>query len=136
MAQDLANVAVSVAKNIIDYCFGTEEESVQRALLGVTIIVSDSKAVYDGQTGYVRIEETISVYEVSEGALADGVLMAGDVFVSASLNGRSMDVTRQHHVIDMMLDARVGDTVTYVILREGVEITVSMTITEDCITEY
>ena len=131
-----SNVAVSVAKNIIDYCFGTEEESVQRALLGVTIIVSDSKAVYDAQTGYVRIEETISVHEVSRGALADGVLMAGDVFVSASLNGRSMNITRQYNVIDMMLDARVGDTVTYVILRNGVEMTVSMTITENCITEY
>lgn len=131
-----SNIAVAIAENIIYYCFETEEESVQRALLGVAVIVSDSKAVYDSQTGYVRIEETVSVYEVSEGALADGVLMAGDVFVSASLNGRSMNITRQYNVIDMMLDARVGDTVTYVILREGVEMTVSMTITEDCITEY
>lgn len=131
-----SNVAVAVADNIIYYCHGTEEENVQRALLGITIIVSDSRAVYDGETGYVTIEQTISVQEVSSGSLAEGLLAEGDILVEASLNGRTLSVTRQHTVIDMMLDARVGDTVTYVILRDGEELTVNMTITEDCITEY
>ena len=62
-----SNVAVSIAENIIDYCYGTEEERVQRALLGITVSTSDSKAVYDSDTGLFTIEETISVYEVTSG---------------------------------------------------------------------
>lgn len=50
-----SNVAVSIAENIIDYCYGTDTERVQRALLGITVSTSDSKAVYDSTTGLVSI---------------------------------------------------------------------------------
>ena len=33
--------------------------------------------------------------------------------------------TRQYHVIDLMLDVRVGDEVVFTLLRDGNEITVS-----------
>lgn len=131
-----SNIAVSIADNIIDYCYGTEEERVQRAILGITVITSDSKAVYNGQTGFVHIEETVKVYEIVEDSLAEGVLKEGDVLVSASVNGESFEITRKHHVIDMMLDVRVGDTVSFCILRDGSEKEVSITITEDCLTSY
>ena len=116
--------------------YGTDTERVQRALLGITVSTSDSKAVYDSTTGLVSIEETVSVYEVSSGSLADGVLQAGDVLVSATINGNTTEITRQYHIIDMMLDVRVGDVVTLHILRAGEEKTVSITITEDCLTAY
>lgn len=131
-----SNVAVSIAENIIDYCYGTEEERVQRALLGITVSALDSKAVYDSTTGLISIKEIVSVYEVSSGSLADGVLQAGDVLVSANINGNTTEITRQYHIIDMMLDVRVGDVVTLHILRAGEEKTVSITITEDCLTAY
>jgi len=35
-----------------------------------------------------------------------------------------------------MLDVRVGDIVTFNILRDGEEKSVSLTITEKCLTEY
>ena len=131
-----SNVAVSIAENIIDYCHGTDEKRVQRALLGITVTASDSKAIYDSEKGTIYIEETVSVYEVSKNSLADGALMAGDVLVSATLNGETTEITRQYHIIDMMLDVRVGDVVTLHILRAGEEKTVSITITEDCLTAY
>lgn len=131
-----SNVAVSIAENIIHYCHGTDNERVQRALLGITVSASDSKAVYNSETGYISIEEKISVYEVSEGSLADGLLLPGDVLASVTLGGNTTQITRQYHVIDMMLDVRVGDTVTFNIIRDGAENTVSITITEDCLTEY
>ena len=131
-----SNVAVSVAENIINYCYGTDTERVQRALLGITVSTSDSKAVYDSTTGFITIEETVSVYEVSSGSLADGVLQAGDILVSATVGGNTTDLTRQYHIIDMMLDVRAGDVVTLKILRAGDEKTVSITITEDCLTAY
>ena len=131
-----SNVAVSIAENIIYYCFGKEGERVQRAMLGITISTTDSKAVYDPDTATISVKETVTVHEVSEGGLAYGAVIAGDVLVSAVLNGRTYEITRQHHVIDMMLDARVGDVVTMNVIRDGVETSVSFTIVEECLTEY
>ena len=127
---------MSIAENIIDYCYGTDEERVQRALLGITVSTSDSKAIYNSETGSFTIEETVSVYEVTEGSLADGILQAEDVLVSATLNGEVTEITRQYHIIDMMLDVRVGDVVILNILRSGEKKTVSITITEGCLTAY
>ena len=131
-----SKIAVSIAENILDYCYGTDNERVQRALLGITVSTSDSKAVCDSATGLITIEETVSVYDVSEGSLADGVLQADDILVSATVGGNTTHITRQYHVIDMMLDVRAGDVVTFNILRGGEEKSVDITITEDCLTAY
>ena len=131
-----SNVVVSIAENIIDYCYEKDTQRVQRALIGITVSTSDSKSVYNSTTGLISIEETVSVYEVSSGSLADGVLKSGDVLVSATVNDNTTEIRRQHHVIDMMLDVRVGDVVTFNILRGGEEKSVSITITEGCLTEY
>lgn len=131
-----SNVAVSIAENIIDYCYGKSEERVQRALLGITVSTSDSKAVYNSETGSFTIEETVCVYEVSSGSLADGILKAEDILVSATVNGNTTEITRQYHIIDMMLDVRAGDVVTLKILRGEEEMTVSITVSEGCLTEY
>lgn len=131
-----SNVAVSIAKNIIDYCYGIDTERVQRAMLGITVNAADSRAVYDSQTGRMEIQETVSVYEVSKDSLADGVLQEGDFLLSVTVNGEKKEITRQYHIVDMMLDVRVGDVVALEILR-GTEVsTVQMTITENCLTEY
>ena len=92
--------------------------------------------MYDSTTGLVSIEETVSVYEVSSGSLADSILQAGDILVSATVGDNTTNITRQYHIIDMMLDVRVGDVVTINILRGGEKKTVSITITEECLTEY
>jgi serine protease Do len=131
-----SNVAVSIADNIIYYCYGTDEESVKRALLGITVSISDSKAVYDSETGIISIEETVFIYDVGTGSIAQGALMAGDILISATISGNTKEITRQHHIIDMMLDARIGDVVTLNILRGGEEKNVSFTITQDCLAEY
>lgn len=131
-----SNIAKSVADNVIDHCWGTNLSRVQRAMLGVTVTAEDSRAVYDASTGLVTVEETVTVYEVVPGSLAASVLRTGDVLISATLNGETKNITRQHHVIDLMLDARAGDTVSLRILRGGTETTVSVTVTQACITEY
>ena len=131
-----ANVAVSIADNIIDYCYGTDTERVQRALIGIMVNATDSKAVYDPQTGHIGIRQTVSVYEVTKGTLADGVLQKGDVLLSATVNGKTTEITRQYHMIDMMLDVRVGDVVEIEILRDNKTSTVQLKVAEDCLTAY
>ena len=73
---------------------------------------------------------------MSEDSLAKGVLREGDILLCAALNGEKTQITRQHHMIDRMLDARVGDTVTLTVLRAGAETDVSFTVTEGCMTAY
>ena len=131
-----SNIAVSIADNIIDYCYGKENTNVQRAMLGISLGISESKAVFDPESGTIAIKETVLVQEVTAGSLAEGVLQAGDMLISASLNGKTTKITRQYHMIDMMLDVRVGDTVTIEILRNGERMTVTLTVTEDCLTAY
>ena len=131
-----SNVAVAIAENIIDYCFESENESVRRAMLGITVSTSDSKAIYDSESGLVKILETISVYQISENSLADGKLLEGDVFVSITVGDKTTEITRQYHVIDMMLSVRVGDVVELEVLRNGESEKISITITEDCLTSY
>ena len=45
-------------------------------------------------------------------------------------------ITRQHHLIDTMLDARVGDEIVFTVLRNNEEITISITVNENCLTKY
>ena len=47
--------------------------------------------------------------------------MEGDIIVSASFRGKTLKITRQYHIIDMMLDVRAQDTVTLNIIRNGEE---------------
>lgn len=131
-----SNIAVSIAENIIDYCYGTEKERVQRANIGVFLDTFDSMAVYDSTTGKLLINEKVAIDEIEGGSLAEGVLQVGDVLVSAKINEKVVEITRQYHIIDMMIDVRVGDVVTLNILRDGEEKNISFAITEECLTEY
>lgn len=124
-----SNIAAGVADNIIDHNSG----SVRLATLGIETVLSDSRAVYDAQTGKVSILETITVNNVTEGGLADGKLEKDDVFVSASLHGETLDLTRQHDLPDLLLTARVGDTLTLTMLRGAQTITETFTISQDCL---
>lgn len=131
-----SGVAISIADNIIDHCFGTNVERVQRALIGISVSANDSHAVYDNKTGSVSIRETVSIYEVEKGYLAEGVLQKGDILLSATVRGKTIEITRQHQAIDMLLAVRAGDVVEFRIQRDGQERTVSLTITKDCLTAY
>ncbi len=123
----------AVADNIIDYCFGTDVESVQRPILGVTVITKASSGVYNEETGMVDIRETVEIYEVSPNQIGS-VLQVGDVLQSVKLGDVEKEITRQHHIIDLLLTARVGDEVQITVLRDGQSVTLNITITESCLT--
>ncbi|MGM9682828.1 MAG: S1C family serine protease [Eubacteriales bacterium] len=131
-----SNVARSIADNIIDYCFEKDCKNVRRCILGVTLGTNNSHSVHDSETGLVRIEENVFVKTVESQGLANGILEVGDVIRSVNIGDRTINVTRRYHVIDPMLDVRVGDTVTFNIERNGVEQSVSITVTESCIADY
>lgn len=134
-----SNIVSLVANNIIDNCYGTDETRVQRAMLGVNLGITDSRA-YLTEDGHILIKEIINISSVSETGIANGVLKTGDTLLSIRIGENEKEITRQHQVIDFMLNARVGDTVYMKILRKinGVdtEMTVEFEITKECITKY
>ncbi|MBQ3012015.1 MAG: trypsin-like peptidase domain-containing protein [Clostridia bacterium] len=131
-----STLAVAVANNIIDNCFEKECSTLQRCLLGITITTTSSSAIYDEDTGLVQIVESIGVVEVSKGSIAYGIVEENDVLVSATLNGITKEITRQFHVIDLMINARPGDTMYLTVMRGDETVTLSIEITEDCVTSY
>lgn len=130
-----ASLMRGVADNIIDYCDGTDCESVMRAILGVTVQSGGLTTVFDPATGLLVRREEVGVVAVAEGTLAEGLFEVGDVVLDVTVGDRAtVTVHRQHYLIDAMLDARVGDVVRFTVLRDGEEVTLSVTVSEDCLT--
>ncbi len=104
---------------------------VKRAMLGITVQVTDSKAVLDKNTGKAVIREEITVTEVDGGKAGAGSFEKGDVIQSITLHGNTKNVTRRYHVIDEMLDVRKNDTVQVTVLRGGKEVALSIVFDKD-----
>ena len=113
-----STIAVNVAENIMWNATGGRT-GVSKGLMGVQVKANESKAVYDEQTQKVKIVETVTVDMVTEGALVDGVLQPGDVFVSIEHNGVISYCTRMFIVVDYMLKVRPGDQITVTFIRNG-----------------
>lgn len=131
-----SNIAKYIANNIIDYCDGKDNESVYRCLLGITVEIAASDTVYDTETGKLLIVEKVAVKEIEEKSLASGVLQSGDVIRSITIGGETYEVTRTYHIVDIMLNARVGDTVTISFTRGGKDGSASITITDSSLKKY
>lgn len=134
-----SNIVKAVADNIIDHCYNTELECVQRALLGVTVGISSSSP-YLTDDGHVKIKETVFISEVSQDGIAYDKLKKNDILIFAKLNDTEIEITQQYQIIDFLLNARVGDTLYITVERttkNGIEnITLEIPITKDAINEY
>lgn len=118
-----SNVAIAVAENIIDNCDkdydkeATRNKKMSKVVLGVTLEISSSRAVYDGNTMTTKVIEDIAIDSVKEESLADGILQEGDVIKSISINSEEKQVTRSFHLTDYLINARVGDTIILKVRR-------------------
>ncbi len=131
-----SNVVKNLTENILYYCDGKSAERVYRCILGITVGVASSEAISDTESGKLHIKETVHVAEVTSGTLADGKIQAGDIIKEIRVGNTAKTVERTFHVVDTMLNARVGDTVTFVILRGQTQIEVDILISASALTEY
>ena len=131
-----SDIVSAVSDNILYYCDGVSCTTLQRPLLGITVTLKDSYAEYDEESGYVNIIETTTVYEVSSTSVAYGILEANDIIKSVTIRDKTTDITRQFLLIDSILNAYVGDTITLVIERNGELLEKSFTVTQNMITSY
>ncbi len=118
-----ANLAVSVAQNILDHA-SLGIKGAQRAILGITTVVKESKGVFDEATQKMYIEETVVVQSVSgSGYAAAGKLQLNDVICAVKItdaNGKvvaEQSVTRGHQVSTIMFNVRKNFTVEFTVKR-------------------
>ena len=115
-----SNVAKYVADNIIFYDQQDKSnDSVYRAMIGITVGVESAGTVYDTETGKITRYESVKVETVTDGGLAEGKLNVGDIIKSISIDGVVYEVTRTYNVVDIMLTARKTSSVVISIERAG-----------------
>lgn len=105
---------------------GTNSQcGINKAMLNISTTVADSYARLN-EDGIAVITELVRVSTVS-GVPASGVLQVGDIIVSAKLTSSSgivkedIVVTRNYSLSEMLISARVGDTLSLTIERDKVE---------------
>ncbi len=123
-----SNVALNVASNILYNYLNSGLQQVQKCLLGVTVLGSPRKAVYNEQSGKTEIVEQVTVKETSLGSLSYENFYVDDIIISGTLGGHTVTFTRSFHIVDFMLLVNNGDTVTFKVLRGGKEEEVVITI--------
>lgn len=135
---DIENIAYAIPANVAKYLTESILSSANgvatRCILGVVPTVASSKAVYDTETGKISILETVSIESISEGSVATGKLLVGDVIHSLTIDGNKIEVERKFQLIESMFAARVGSTVVFEIERNGQSMSISFAITENMVT--
>ncbi len=129
-----SNLALSLVKNIIDYCDGVNMTQVNRVILGVTITSYVIGLDINEQTGEITRVEKVEVHTIVENGPSASVMQVGDVINSITIDGVTTAVTRTHHVPEAMLNARVGSTVVLNITRGGETFDVTFNISENYLT--
>ena len=92
--------------------------------------------MYDEKTGTLnRIELVkISSVDTATGDIKNKILV-GDIITKITVDGKETTVTRRHHVIDAMLDARVGSKIVLTLIRDGQTFNCTVTATSGMINE-
>ena len=130
-----SNVAKYVADNIIYYCDGRPETQVQRMRLDVTVTANNAYVVYDNESGKILKKETVVVSVLPNTSAVKDILAVGDIITSMKIGEVEYNVSRTFHVVDAMINAKVGDTVEFRIIRDGKDKVVSITLTEALISK-
>ena len=126
------NQVYNLCDNILD-----NGGTLQRAMLGVMAEVTASKAAFEDGNLYTVEEIIVASTDIASTAAAYNKLRLGDKFISLTVGGETFAITKLHHVNDLLLKVRKGDTITIKILRDGMEMDVQITYDNDAyFTQY
>lgn len=115
-----------IADNVIrQYEQDGQVHGVLKFLLGITVTPKSSKMQYNADIEKTLIIEEVMIVEVTSTSIAKDILLANDVITSATINGKTIQINRYYQIVEFMLTAKLGDTVSLTILRDNVPLTVS-----------
>ena len=124
---------ITLVMGVYENILANDESVVKQAYLGVMVSTKASKAVVDEDGLLSIVEEFTIVQAAGRGDSSYNKLNVGDVFISASVNGGEEWVfTRRHHLTDLLLSVRKGDTVRFTVRNaSGKIVQVSITFDKD-----
>ena len=126
-----SNLAVSIAKNIIDNA-SNQTDGVKKFNFDILLSTTNSHAVYDTQTQIASIVEDVVVDEVTADGYAESLgLLANDIIKSISINDTVITVDRMYKLVESTLDIRAGDSITITYMRDNIENEITFTALED-----
>lgn len=124
-----ASVAYKVFNNIVANCDGVNSVGAKVFALGISTYSSDRQVVFNTQTGYVDISDTVTILQITSGGAVSvaGDLASGDVIKSIQINSNTpVEITREFHARELMLTVREGDTVVITADRLGETVTTTI----------
>jgi len=116
------NIAISLAQRIVD----NKGQTLNKVVFGITMQITDSTSVYDQATQRTYVLQEITVVDVTTGSAADGYLMEGDILKSFTYNGVTRAINRLYSVTDFIFTFKQFDTVTFTLIRNGVEMQIDV----------
>ncbi len=130
-----ANVIAACMRRFEADCIGKSQTYITKPLLGISVLESNSVAIYDSVSGKVRVEAQVIIDSVEEGSIASGILQKGDRILSVEYNGTVYPVKRNFVIVDLTLGAKVGDSMVYTLIRNGETLQKTIIISESCMTK-
>ena len=132
-----SNVAKYVTDNIIFYDKQDKSnDSVKRALIGITVGVESAGTSYDTETGKITRYEVVKVDAVESDSASVGKLYVGDIIRSITVDGVTYEVKRKFNVVDIMLTARQTSTVVINVERSGESLTVEYDMSKVALSDW
>lgn len=131
-----SDLVKSVTENILYHCDETAVTCVKRCVVGLRVGAAEKYTEYDTETGRIYKKEVVEITGVTSGSASDGLLSVGDVIRSVEIDGVVYEADRTHKATECMLNARVGSTVVFNITRGGVDMSVTVPITDATVTDW
>ena len=132
-----SNVVRGVADNIIYYCDNTQKTAVYKCTLGISVISTNPEVLFDDKTGTLSRIELVKISSIDTTSdVIKNTLSVGDIVTGISVDGKETAVTRRHHVIDALLDARQGSKIVLTVMRDGNTVNCTLTVTGSMIKTY
>lgn len=132
-----SNVAKYVTDNIIFYDKQDKSnDSVKRALIGITVGVESAGTSYDTETGKITRYEVVKVDAIESDSASVGKLYVGDIIRSITVDGVTYEVKRKFNVVDIMLTARQTSTVVINVERAGESLAVEYDMSKVALSDW
>ena len=140
VGSDVDNMCYALPINqVYNLCDNIQDNggTLQRAMLGIMAEKISSKAVLENGRLYTVEEIIVSSSEIASTAAAFNKFHFGDKFISITIDGKTYQITKLHHVNDLLLKVRKGDTIVIKVMRDGVETDVEIKYDKDAyFTQY
>lgn len=120
-------IPVQIVDAVINNVMKYNDKSAHKITLGVTVDYSNSRYVYNEQTGYGKIVEDLKVSGIGENTIASTFgLQIGDVLKSFKINDKEYTLNRSFEISDILFKVYSGDEISFTYTRGGESKTTSV----------